>query len=339
VNTTNLVASPFAGAAEARGVTAASRATQSREVAETQVKFLMAQQFPRDERRAMDGILNAFARPGLAERAQYAYAKGGTDITGLSIHAAQAIAQQWGNLEAGWTEVSRGVGADGVPFSEVRAYATDLQTRVPRQIQFIARHWRDTKSGGYALKDERDLYELCANMAQRRVRACILSIIPQDVLDAAEEQATATLKTKADTSPEAMAKMLAAFLPFGVRKEHVEALIQRRLDSITPAQVVRLKRIYASLRDQMSEAGDWFDLGATAEGGAPPPPPAGSSIEKVTRAARKTAAAPPPAGEAAAPPPPPADAKPDGDGVLQGAASEADADLARGAGGAEGAQS
>jgi hypothetical protein len=286
--TTSLVTSPFAGTTTTRGDTSTgARAQQSREIAETQTRYLMAQQFPRDERRAMDAIINAFARPGLAERAQYEYAKGGTEIVGLSIHAAQAIAQAWGNLEAGWTELSRGVGHDGVPFSEVRAYAIDLQTRVPRTIQFIARHWRDTRSGGYALTDERDLYELCANMAQRRVRACILSIIPQDVLDSAQEQAAQTLKTKADTSPEGMAKMLTAFAPFGVTKDHVEKLIQRRLDSISPAQVVRLKRIYASLRDQMSEAADWFDMGTPAAGATAAPPPPGSSIEKVVRATRK----------------------------------------------------
>ena len=35
--------------------------------------------------------------------------------------------------------------------------------------------------------------------------------------------------------------------------------IQRRLDAIQPAQVVGLKKVYASLRDGMSVAADWFD--------------------------------------------------------------------------------
>ncbi len=104
-------------------------------------------------------------------------------------------------------------------------------------------------------------------MAQRRVRACLLAVIPKDVQDAAEEQASVTLKTKADTSPEAMAKMIDAFAPFGVTKEHIEKRIQRRLDSISPAQVVQLKRIYASLRDEMSTAGEWFDIEAGATDG------------------------------------------------------------------------
>jgi hypothetical protein len=259
-----LVESPFAaqGAGPSRAVaeTAGARQGQSREVAETQTKYLMAQQFPRDERKAMDGIINAFSRSGLAERSQYQFSRGGSDIAGPSIHASQAIAQQWGNMEFGWRETSRNIGADGVPFSEVEAFAIDLQSRVPSRITFIVKHWRDTKAGGYKLKDERDIYELCANQAQRRKRACILSVLPQDVIDSAMEQADVTLKARADTSPEAMAKMVAAFVEFGVSKEQIEKRIQRRLDAITPAQVVSLKRIYASLRDDMSTAAEWFEV-------------------------------------------------------------------------------
>jgi hypothetical protein len=172
-------------------------------------------------------------------------------------------------MEFGFTEVDRGIDTDGVPFSTVKSFAKDLQHRTERPIQFIVRHWRDTKSGGYRLKDEREIYELTANMAQRRTRACILSVLPQDVIDAAMAQAELTLKAKADTSPEAMAKMVEAFGPFGVTKEHIEALIQRRLDTITPTQVMRLKRIYASLRDDMSTPGEWFDIAPAAEGDAP----------------------------------------------------------------------
>jgi hypothetical protein len=287
-----LVESPFA--AEAPLATAGARQSESREVAEIQTQYLMAQRFPRDPRASMDGIINAFARPRLAERAQYEYARGGNDITGPSIHAAQAIAQQWGNVAFGWQEFSRGVGPDGVPYSEVKAYATDLQARVPRDIKFICRHWRDTKKGGYKLSDERDIYELCANMAQRRVRACILAVVPQDVIDTAMEQAEMTLKAKADTSPEAMAKMVDAFSPYAVTKEQIEKLIQRRLDSITPAQVIRLKRIYTSLRDGMSEPAEWFEI--------EPPAPKSTQADAVKEALKTKDKAPPK--QEPAPPPP-----------------------------------
>jgi hypothetical protein len=100
------------------------------------------------------------------------------------------------------------------------------------------------------------------------VRACILSQIPGDVIDAAMAQANATLHAKADTSPEAIQKIIAAFEPFGVTKEHIEKRIQRRLDAIQPAQVVTLKRIYASLRDGMSAPSEWFEMAEVAEAGS-----------------------------------------------------------------------
>jgi hypothetical protein len=123
----------------------------------------------------------------------------------------------------------------------------------------LVRHWRDTKQGGYPLKDEREIYELTANMAQRRVRACIMAVIPGDVFDAAMDQATKTLKASADLSPEGIKKLLGAFAEFGVSKAQIEQRIQRKIDAIQPGQVVSLKQVYASLRDGMSVPTDWFD--------------------------------------------------------------------------------
>lgn len=262
----DLVASPFGSSSRAVADTAGARQDQSRELAETQVKYLMAQQFPRDPVKNMDRILNAFTRPTLAEKSQYQFARGGTDVSGPSIRAAEAIAQQWGNIEHGFRERSRGIDGNGVPFSEVEAFCVDLESRTSKRLQFIVKHWRDTRNGGYALKDERDIYELIANQAQRRVRACILAQIPGDVTDAAMQQAETTLRSKADTGAEAMQKMIDAFEPFGVTKAHIEKRIQRRIESIQPAQVVSLKRIYASLRDDMSKPSDWFEIEDGAEG-------------------------------------------------------------------------
>jgi hypothetical protein len=258
----NLVESPFGQQAVAES--AGARQLQQRESAETLAMVAMAHRFPRNIIANTDKILNAFTRPSLAERAAYQFSKGGSDVSGPSIRAAEAIAQMWGNLRFGFREVSRGVGADGVPYSEVEAFCWDLETGNSQPLQFIVRHWRDRKNGqGYPIKDEREIYELIANQAQRRKRACILALVPGDVVEAAMAQADVTLRTKADTSPEAMAKMIEAFATFGVTKEQIEKRIQRRLDAIQPAQVVQLKRIYASLRDDMSIPSDWFEADDT----------------------------------------------------------------------------
>lgn len=239
---------------------AASAETQ-RAIAEVQAAILLAKQFPRDRVAAYERIMNECCREGLAEVAVYEYARGGTQITGPSIRLAEALAREWGNIQAGWKEVSRHNGV-----SEIEAWAWDVETNVRYPISFHVRHWRDTKKGGYQLTDERDIYELCANQASRRLRACILRALPGDVVEAAVKQCETTLATKVQVTPERIKNMVAEFGKFGVTKEQLEKRVQRRIDTITGAQMMTLIKIYNSLRDGMSNAGDWFEV---AEAEAP----------------------------------------------------------------------
>lgn len=229
-----------------------------RAIQEVQASLIIAKRFPRDPIAAMDRILNACTRPTLAAQSLYSYAKGGTDISGPSIRLAEAIAQNWGNLQFGVKEVGRFV-KDGIGHSEVEAFAWDVETNTRKPVTFVVKHWRDTKQGGYALKDERDIYELVANQAARRLRSCILAIIPGDVTEAAQKQCEATMAANADASPEAQKKIVAAFAEHDVSKDQIEKLIQRRMDAIQPAQVIRLRKILLSIRDGMSGPLDWFE--------------------------------------------------------------------------------
>ena len=251
------VANPFAAAqvaARPQAPTGLVQVEQQKIVAEVQARMMIARANPRDPVKCMDLILQDCMRPTLAESAVYHYSRGGTDVSGPSIRLAEATARRWGNIASGIKEISRHNG-----YSECVAYAWDLETGYYDERQFQVRHWRDTKKGGYAITDERDIYELTANMGQRRKRAVLLSVIPGDVVEAAVRQCEETLGANADTSPEAMQKMVKAFSEFGVSREQIEKRIQRRLDAIQPAQVVGLKKVYASLRDGMSVAADWFD--------------------------------------------------------------------------------
>jgi len=260
-----VAANPFAALpAQARQTGGAvAQSDQQRAVAEVQAAMMIARMNPRDQIAAMDRILNACARPTLADSAIYTYSRGGADVSGPSIRLAEAMAQAWGNMQFGIRELDQRNGE-----STVQAFAWDVETNTRREVTFQVPHIRYTKSGSKKLEDPRDVYEMVANQGARRLRACILAVIPGDVTEAAVNQCETTMKTKADTSPEAMQKMLAAFDPFGVTKEQIEKRIQRRLDAIQPAQVVSLKKIYASLRDGMSSVEDWFSAGTA--GDSPP---------------------------------------------------------------------
>ena len=248
---------PFAVVKTDSQTNAIASSDAERAIQEVQAAMIIAKRFPRNEKEAVDRILNACTRPTLAESALYSYVRGGTDITGPSIRLMEAIAQQWGNMQSGLRELSQENG-----LSTIEAFAWDVETNTRETKTFQVKHERYTRSGTKALTDPRDIYEMVANMGARRKRACLQAVIPRDVVEAAVDQCEVTLKAKADTSPEAVKKLVEAFEKYGVNKSHIEKRIGRHLDSITPAQIISLKKIGVSLRDGMSGPGDWFDMAA-----------------------------------------------------------------------------
>jgi len=234
----------------------------AKELGEIQARVFLAKQYGRNQAAAYDKIMNACQRIGLASVAIYTYARGGTNINGPSIRLAEEVVRDWGNIDCGWCELQRGESE-----STVRAYAWDLETNAYNQVTFVVPLQRTKKNrggSGYVtvpLTDERDIYELLANNAARRMRACILKLIPGDIIEAAVAQCHKTLITQCEITPERIKKMIAAFGEFGVTKAQIEARIQRKLESIAPAQFVKLMEIYNSIKDGMSEPADWFEPG------------------------------------------------------------------------------
>jgi hypothetical protein len=251
-----VVENPFGNApiAARPSTNAVAQTDQQRAIAEVQAAMMIARLNPRDPIASMDRILNACARPALADSAVYTYSRGGSDVSGPSIRLAETLAQNWGNIKTSVRELDQ---VNGV--STVQTIAWDLETGYQCDKVFQVPHIRYTRQGAKRLEDPRDIYELIANQGARRLRACILAVIPGDVTEAAVAQCEVTMKAKADTSPEGIAKIVGAFEQFGVTKEQIEKRIQRRLDAIQPAQVVSLKKIYASLRDGMSQPSEWFE--------------------------------------------------------------------------------
>lgn len=161
----------------------------SREVQEVQVAMVAAKRFPRDVYGAYNRIMQDCKRRTLAEKAMYEYPRGGQTVTGPSIHLARSIARSWGNLDSGFKVLDQ-----TATESTVMAYCWDLETNYRETKVFTVKHVRETKKGAYPLTDSRDIYELIANQSARRERSCILSVIPQDIVDAAVGECSATLQ-------------------------------------------------------------------------------------------------------------------------------------------------
>lgn len=232
-----------------RDAAAVARATQ-----EIQAALVIGQRFPRKEIEAKAKILEACKRKGLAELAEYEYSRGGTRITGPTIDLLRAIANRWGNLLFGWDETERREDE-----SSVRCWAWDTQSNARAERTFVCRHWRDTQGGGYALTDERDIYELIANMAARRVRACLEEIIDSDIVSDAVDQCRRTLREGEKTPLKDRAVvMVNAFAEFGVTSAMIEARLGNNLESISENQLASLRRVFKALKDGVGKREDYF---------------------------------------------------------------------------------
>lgn len=225
-------------------VTAAMATT--RQAQEVQAAMVVAKRFPRDERQSCDRILAACNRRSLAESAIYSYSRGGTEVSGPSIRLAECIAQNWGNIDFGHIELEQKNGE-----SLVMAFAWDLETNTRQSKVFSVPHIRHTRSGAYPLTDPRDIYEMVANQAARRVRSCLLSIIPGDVTEAAMKQCEVTLKSAASGVPlEARINdMVQKFAEYEVTEAHLAAYVGKNVEAFTENDVIRLGKVYRSLKD------------------------------------------------------------------------------------------
>lgn len=250
-----------------------AQAMSSRYVQEVQGMIIMAKKFPRDQFAAYNRIMEACKRKSLAEVAQYEFPRGGEKVTGPSIRLAEVLAQNWGNISTGIIELEQNYGE-----SKVMAFAWDLETNYREERIFSVKHERKAKGVIKKLDDPRDIYELVANLGARRKRSCILAVIPKDIVEAAEAQCEETLKKSNAGKPlvDRIRDMFAKFqADFGVTKDMIEEFIGCRAEAFTERDVMKLARVYNSLRDGMAKREDFFNIKATS-----PEPEKAEAIKK-----------------------------------------------------------
>jgi hypothetical protein len=232
-------------------------AEQALAVAKVQAALTIAQARPRDQHASTARILEACRRKKLAEKATYAYKRGDTMIQAPSLDLVRVVATHWGNIKFGFREV--GAGPD---YTEVEAYAWDLETnteatrlfRVHRSRQYMV---DDQKQSN--LRSERDRYENMASVAQRRVRACIEQVIPDDIFDQAVDECQKTLKREDPRSrEEKIEEMVIAFDKISVTKKQLETYLGHPVRGAVEAQLNSLRRVYQSIRDGLSQREDHF---------------------------------------------------------------------------------
>ncbi|MFE8704102.1 hypothetical protein ACFYKX_26395 [Cytobacillus sp. FJAT-54145] len=234
-----------------------AQSAKSREMAEVQSQIFLAKQFPRNEVQAEIKILNACKRKTLAETALYSYPRGNTTVTGPSIRLAETIAQYWGNINFGIKELEQKNGE-----STVVAYAWDMESNTRQEKVFQVKHERYAKGKMSKLTDPRDIYEHIANNGARRLRACILGVIPGDIIDNAVAQCHQTLQNSySEPLKDRVVKVLRWFqTQYGITQEMVEAKLGHNVESFTEQDFVTLSSINQSLKDGMAKREDFFKV-------------------------------------------------------------------------------
>ena len=142
------------------------------------------------------------------------------------------------------------------------SYCWDLETNTRDTKIFTVSHSIQTKNGIKMLTDPREIYEHVANQGARRKRACILALIPKDVVDSAMEACQRTLASGTkEPLIDRLRKMVNVFqTELSVPLESIERYMGYKLDSFTEMDMVTLRGVYTAIKDGASKREDYFDL-------------------------------------------------------------------------------
>lgn len=229
---------------------------QSRAVAEVQGAIVVAQQCPRNIQAALQQMRDSCAQPYLAEKAFFRYSRGGKQITGPSVHLARDLARVWGNFQYGIKELRRD---DVAGESEMLAFAWDVQANTRNESTFIVPHQRDKDGTTVQLTQNRDIYENNANAGARRVRECILAVLPPWFVEEAKQLCQATNRDGGGKPlAHRIADAISGFAALGVTVDRIENKLGRASSAWTGDDVATLGVIYRSIGAGETTIGDEF---------------------------------------------------------------------------------
>jgi hypothetical protein len=219
---------------------------QSRAVAEVQAAIYVARQFPRDVGRSRTAMQSACGSMALAEKAFYRFPRAGGAVEGSTIHLAKTLAQAWGNIQYGVSEMRRD---DNYRQSEMQAWAWDVEANTRHVLTFIVPHAKFAKGKVEALIDLRDIYENNANNGARRLREAIFAVIPDFFIDEAEELCRDTLaKGDGKPLPERIDGAVKVFQQLGINADRLEQKLGRPREQWNGADLAQLLITHKSIQ-------------------------------------------------------------------------------------------
>ncbi|WP_394436188.1 hypothetical protein [Streptomyces sp. SGAir0957] len=219
---------------------------QSRAVAEVQAAIYVARQFPREVDRSRSAMQAACSSMALAEKSRFRFPRAGGAVEGSTIHLAKALAQTWGNIQYGVTEMRRD---DEYRQSEMQAWAWDVEANTRHVLTFIVPHAKFAKGKVEALIDLRDIYENNANNGARRLREAIFAVIPDWFIEEAEDLCRETLaKGDGKPLPERIDGAVQVFQQLGINADRLEQKLGRPRAQWNGADIAQLLITHKSIQ-------------------------------------------------------------------------------------------
>lgn len=224
---------------------------QSRAIAEVQAMCVVARQFPRDRNQVLRRIEDECAEKSLAEQSSYSIPRGDSEITGPSIRLAETVANCFGNVSYG----IRVLGQSGDRI-QAQAFCWDMEVNVKKTDDFEVILEKKANKVMKKIIDPRDIYEHISSQASRRVRGCILATLPKSVISFAVDKCEKTLN--AEPIKDRIEKLLKAFAEIKVSEEMIKEKMIKNIDALNNADIVRLGRMYQSIKDGMASVEAFF---------------------------------------------------------------------------------
>lgn len=215
-----------------------------KEAKQMEIAMVTAKRFPRDITAVESKIAYNCSRERLAMAAEYSFPRGGETISGASVRLLEVIAQCYGNVEFGVSEIQR---YDG--YSEGEAFAWDFENNIRVARKFTVPHFRDTKQGKKRVTDDRDIREVVFNYGSRNMRACLERVIPRDLVDYALERCRETLNAGGKGLADRIQNCKEAFKEFEIDAILLERIIGEKCANWNNGHLRMAIKYYTALKD------------------------------------------------------------------------------------------
>lgn len=249
--------SQLAGVAQPGHIGQATAVEQARAVAEVAAAVQVAQQNPRNIDSARRALQASCSMLNLAQAAFYDYNQGGR-VHGPTATLARELGRCWGNFQSGSDELRRDT-ENG--YSEMKAWAWDLESNARRSVTFVVPHERD--GTGAVLRTVRDIRNNNNNWAARGEREMILSTLPAWFVDEAVELCAKTLKRGDGTTiEERRERAVTAYSQIGVAVERIERKLGTTKDDWSVHDLAQLTQVHKAISRGVVDIDDEFPAAA-----------------------------------------------------------------------------